>query len=58
MFSGSVRANLDPFGEYGDDQVWWALDRYEAHTYIFILKYVHVYVYTSRGLFSFPPVVL
>jgi ABC-type multidrug transport system fused ATPase/permease subunit len=32
MFSGSVRANLDPFGEYGDDQVWWALDRYEAHT--------------------------
>lgn len=27
MFSGSVRENLDPFSEYGDDEVWWALDR-------------------------------
>ena len=28
LFSGSVRYNLDPFGEYSDADVWQALERY------------------------------
>lgn len=27
LFRGSVRANLDPFGEFGDDALWDALRR-------------------------------
>ena len=27
MFSGTVRRNLDPFGQYSDAEVWQALDR-------------------------------
>ncbi|KAL6848013.1 hypothetical protein ACP4OV_022141 [Aristida adscensionis] len=27
MFEGTVRSNLDPLGEYNDDQIWEALDR-------------------------------
>jgi hypothetical protein len=27
LFSGTVRNNLDPFGEYSDDAVWQALTR-------------------------------
>ncbi|KAM0878476.1 hypothetical protein ACQ4PT_034839 [Festuca glaucescens] len=26
MFEGTVRSNLDPLGEYNDDQIWEALD--------------------------------
>lgn len=26
MFSGTIRKNLDPFGEHEDEAIWWALD--------------------------------
>lgn len=27
IFSGSVRYNLDPFGEYSDEAIWGALEQ-------------------------------
>ncbi len=27
LFSGTIRSNLDPFGQYSDDQLWQALER-------------------------------
>lgn len=27
LFSGTVRSNVDPFDEYNDDDVWFALDK-------------------------------
>ena len=34
IFAGSLRMNLDPFGQYSDDQVWEALKH--AHLYDFV----------------------
>jgi ATP-binding cassette subfamily C (CFTR/MRP) protein 1 len=32
LFSGTVRSNVDPFGLFGDDQVWQAIDRVGLRT--------------------------
>jgi ABC-type multidrug transport system fused ATPase/permease subunit len=26
LFSGSLRSNLDPFGRYNDESIWYALE--------------------------------
>ena len=36
IFSGTIRMNLDPFGEYSDEQIWQALEH--AHLKEFIMS--------------------
>ena len=38
LFSGSLRLNLDPFGCYGDDQLWTALQRAHLKDYVIGLQ--------------------
>jgi len=35
LFQGTVRSNLDPFGEYPDDQIWRALERAQLARRVF-----------------------
>ena len=34
IFAGSLRMNLDPFGEYSDSQVWQALEHAHLKTFV------------------------
>ena len=34
VFNGSVRKNLDPFGEYSDEQIWSALNKVQLHNIV------------------------
>jgi ABC-type multidrug transport system fused ATPase/permease subunit len=34
VFTGTLRFNLDPFGQYSDEQLWKALDVTHLKTYV------------------------
>jgi ATP-binding cassette subfamily C (CFTR/MRP) protein 1 len=38
LFSGTVRTNLDPFGEYTDDAIWAVLKKAHLYEHIFKLE--------------------
>jgi ATP-binding cassette, subfamily C (CFTR/MRP), member 4 len=41
LFSGTIRYNLDPFGEYTDDEVWLALERVQLKA--FVCQFEHAF---------------
>uniref|UniRef100_A0A2I3GMD5 ABC-type glutathione-S-conjugate transporter n=1 Tax=Nomascus leucogenys TaxID=61853 RepID=A0A2I3GMD5_NOMLE len=34
LFSGTLRMNLDPFGSYSEEDIWWALELSHLHTFV------------------------
>ena len=34
LFAGTIRSNLDPFGEYSDEQIWTALDHSHLREFV------------------------
>ncbi|XP_037350168.1 ATP-binding cassette sub-family C member 3 [Talpa occidentalis] len=34
LFSGTLRMNLDPFGKYSEEDIWWALELSHLHAFV------------------------
>lgn len=38
LFGATLRINLDPFGYYSDDKIWWALEMAHLKEFVLSLK--------------------